>query len=129
MFLITSASFAQEADVIVGKYHTPNNLDIKIYEYKGKYYGKIIALNGFNDGQTLDIYNPDESKHSDSLIGKNIISNLKFDKEEKEWVDGRMYGAHKGMYFDFKITEVRKDEIEVVGSKFVFWKTMLWKKI
>ena len=40
-----------------------------------------------------------------------------------------MYGHEKGMVFDLKITELRQDEIEVVGSKYLFWRTMEWEKI
>ena len=129
MFLITSASFAQEADAIVGKYKLPNELDIKIYKYKSKYYGKIIALNGFEDGQTKDVNNPDESKQNDPLLGKIIIHGLEYDKEEKQWINGRMYGPEKGMKFDLKIKANLKDAIEIEASKFLFWKTMEWKKI
>ncbi len=63
------------------------------------------------------------------LLGKVIIKNLIFDNEEKQWINGKMYGAEKGMVFDLKITEIRNNEIEVVGSKYFFWKTLIWKMI
>jgi len=40
-----------------------------------------------------------------------------------------MYGPEKGMVFNLKITSIEKDEIEVVGSKYIFWHTLKWKKI
>jgi len=127
--LISVFAFAQKADDIIGKYHLPNKLDVKIFKHDGKYYGKIIALNGFENGQTKDINNSDDNKVNDALIGKIIIRNLEFDKDDKQWVNGSMYGPEKGMFFNLKITEMRKNEIEVVGSKYLFWHTLVWTKL
>jgi len=129
LLFITSISFAQQADEIIGKYHLPNKLDVEIYKAEGKYFGKIIALNGFEDGQVKDIKNPDKSARNKPLVGKVIIKDLEFDNKEKEWVDGTMYGPEKGLVFNLKITEIRQNEIEVVGSKLLFWKTLEWEKL
>ncbi len=40
-----------------------------------------------------------------------------------------MYGPEKGMFFNLKVNEIRKSEIEVVGSKYLFWHTLTWQKI
>ena len=127
--LFTSSSFAQQADIIVGKYRLPNKLDIEIFETSGKYFGKIIALNGFEDGQLKDINNPDRSQRNDLLIGKMIIKDLEYDKYEKKWINGSMYGAEKGLYFNLLIAEVRVNEIAVIGSKFIMRKSLEWKKL
>ena len=126
---ISASVFAQKADDIIGKYHLPNKLDVQIYKVGSKYNGKIIALNGFENGQTTDINNDDEKLRNKPLIGMVIIKGLEFDSDDKEWVNGKMYGPEKGMFFNLKITEMRKDEIEVVGSKYFFWHTFIWKKI
>jgi len=124
--VFSSMLFAQQADLIVGKYSLPNKLDIEIFESSGKYFGKIIALNGFENGQLKDINNPDRSQRKDPLLGKLIIENLEYDKAEKNWI---MYGAEKGLYFNLLIAEVRANEIAVVGSKFIMRKTVDWKKL
>ena len=129
ILFITSLSFSQNRDVIIGKYHLPNDLDVEIYKQNNKYFGKIIALNGFEDGQTMDINNPDRSKHKDLLIGKVIIKNLEYDPAERIWINGSMYGSEKGMFFDLKITEIKNTEITIVGSKYFMWRTLSWKKI
>jgi len=129
MIFFISFSIAQNANTIVGKYHLPNSLDLEIFKKNNKYYGKIIALNGYENGQTRDEKNPDKLKRNDLLIGKIIIEDLEYDSSEKEWINGRMYGPEKGMFFDFKITEVRSKEIEIVASKYFFWKTLEWQKI
>ena len=129
LFFIIHNTFAQKPDDIVGKYHLPNDLDVKIFKYKNKYYGKIIALNGFENGQTKDINNDNKNLRKKSLIGMLIIKGLEYDSEEKKWINGKMYGPEKGMTFNLKVTEIRKNEIEVVGSKYLFWHTLTWKKI
>ncbi|RLD54454.1 MAG: hypothetical protein DRJ05_14640 [Bacteroidetes bacterium] len=127
--LVTTYSFAQQADEIIGKYRLPNKLDVEIFKSNGKYSGKIIALGNFDEGQTTDINNPEKSKRSNPLLGMVIIKNLEFDKDEKQWINGEMYGPEKGMIFNLKITEMREDDIEAVGSKYFFWKTLKWVKI
>lgn len=126
---ISTLSFAQAADEIIGYYHLPNKLDIEIYKDGGKYFGKIMALNGFEDGQTKDLNNPDKLKQHEGLLGKVIIKNLEYDIDKKQWLNGIMYGSEKGMVFNLKITEMRDKEIQVVGSKYFFWKTLTWEKI
>ena len=104
LLLIVGLTYAQNPDEIIGKYHLPNKLDVEIYKVeKDKYNGKIIALNGFENGQTTDINNSQESKQKTLLIGMEIIKGLNFDSGEKEWIDGEMYGPEKGMTFNLKI--------------------------
>ncbi len=122
-------AFAQQADEIVGKYKLPNGLNIEIFKDGETFSGKIIALNNFDDGQTKDVNNPNESKQNDPLLGMVIIHNLEFNTEKKQWVNGKMYGPEKGMIFNLKVTEILQNQIEVVGSKYFFWRTMKWDKI
>ncbi len=129
LFFTFSTSFAQKADALIGKYQLPNNLDVEIFKENGKYFGRIIALRSFEDGQTTDIHNSDKSKHNDPLIGMQIINGLEYDEEQKKWINGKMYGPEKGMTFNLKVIEMRANEIVVVGSKYVFWKTLIWNKI
>jgi uncharacterized protein (DUF2147 family) len=129
LLFITAIATAQKADDIIGKYHLPNKLDVEIYKTGNSYSGKIIALNGFENGQTTDVKNPDKSKRDTPLLGKVIITNLQFDKEEKQWINGTMYGSEKGMDINLKITEMNGKEITVIGSKFILWKTLKWTRI
>ena len=129
LLIISMWTFAQKADDIIGKYHLPNKLDLEIYRVGETYHGKIVALNGYEDGQTVDYKNPDDSKQNQPLIGMVILKDLEWDAEEKQWVNGNMYGPEKGMVFNLKITEIREKDIEVVGSKYLFWHTLEWQKI
>jgi uncharacterized protein (DUF2147 family) len=126
----TIFGYSQNADDIIGKYHLPNKLDVEIYKVgNNNYNGKIIGLNGFENGQTTDIKNDDKTLRNKPLLGMVIIKGLQYNKETKEWTGGQMYGPEKGMFFDLRVTEMRENEIEVVGSKFLFWHTLTWKKI
>jgi uncharacterized protein (DUF2147 family) len=129
LLLIVSVSLAQKGDEIIGKYHLPNKLDVEIFELNKKYFGKIIALHDFENGQIVDVNNPDNSRSKDPLIGKVIIKDLEFDSKEHMWVNGNMYSPERGMYFDLKITEINQDEVVAIGSKYFIWKTVKWKKI
>jgi hypothetical protein len=121
--------FSQKADDLIGKYRLSNGLDIVFFKYNNKFYGKIISLKHFKEKQIKDINNPDKSKRNDLLINKIIIRNLEFDKEKKQWINGEIYSPDKGVTLDLKVTHLREKEIEVVGSKYIFWITLHWKKI
>ena len=129
LFLFTGFSFAQNADAIIGKYLLPNDLEVELFKQDGKYFGKIVGLNNYRNGETKDTKNWDSSKRNDPLLGKLIIKNLEFDAEEKIWVNGDMYGPDKGIQVNLEITEVKENDIVIVGSKFIMHKTMAWKKI
>jgi len=130
LFLFMAGSvFSQKADDLIGKYRLPNKLDVEIFKENGKYYGKIIALRDFEEGQTTDINNPDQSKQNTPLIGLQIINDLEYDSENNKWLNGKMYGPEKGIVFNLKVIEMKEHEIVVVGSKYVFWKTLVWTKI
>lgn len=129
ILLFTGFSSAQDADVIIGKYLLPNDLEVELFKQDGKYFGKIVGLNNYQDGEKYDVKNWDSSKRKDLLLGKLIIKNLEYDAEEKIWVDGEMYGPDKGINVNLEITEVRETEIIIIGSKFIMRKTMAWKRI
>lgn len=131
MLFIASVSFvkAQSSDAIIGEYHLPNAIDVEVYAQNGTYCAKIIRLNGFNDGQEKDINNPKKANREKLLLGKVIVENLVFNTENKQWDGGTIYAPEKGLSLEFKITECRKDEIEVVASKYLFWRTLIWRKL
>jgi len=129
IILFTGFSFAQNADAIIGKYLLPNDLEVELFKQGDNYFGKIVGLNNYEDGETKDVNNWDSSKRNDPLLGKLIIKNLEYDAEEKIWVNGEMYGPDKGINVNLKITEVTETGIIIVGSKYIMRKTMEWKRI
>ena len=102
----------------------PNDLDVEIYKHNNKYYGKIIALNNFENGQLKDIHNSDKTKQDEPLLGKIIIQDLVYNSLDKNWINGKMYSSEKGIVFNFKVVAINRNEIEIEGSKYFFSKTM-----
>ena len=129
LLLTAVTGFAQKPDDLIGKYRLPNNLDVEIYKKGDLYFGKIIALNNYENGQTKDFKNPEKEKRNNLLLGMEIIKNLAFDSDDKKWIDGEMYGPEKGMIFHLKVNKIGEKEIEVVGSKYFFRRTLEWKKL
>ncbi len=129
ILLLSTLSAAQQADDLIGKYRLPNHLDVEIFKVGESYFGKIIGLGDIDVKHQKDINNPDKARRDEPLIGKVIINDLKFDESHHQWVDGSMYGPEKGLVFSLKVTEIRESEIEVVGSKYFFWKTLTWEKL
>ena len=58
-----------------------------------------------------------------------ILKDLEWSQEDKQWVNGNMYGPEKGMVFNLKVTDMMDQKIEVVGSKYFFWHTLEWNRI
>ena len=128
ILLNTGFLVAQQADDLLGTYRLSNDLEIEIFKAGDQYNGKIVALNGYKNGETRDVNNPDKTKRNDLLIGKVIIEGLEFDEQDKEWIDATIYGPEKGMLANLRVTEVDDNEIKVVASKYFFWRTLKWKK-
>ena len=130
LFIFSSFKYNNNsADKIIGKWILPDNIKIEIYKENNKLYGKIIDLTGFNDGQTKDVKNPDKLKRNDELIGKIIISDLEYDSNIKQWINGTIYAPKKGIELNLKINYVKENKLEAEASKLFFWKSIIWKKI
>lgn len=63
IILFTGFSFAQNADIILGKYLLPNDLEVELFKKDGKYFGKIVGLNNYQDGEKNDVKNSNHTNH------------------------------------------------------------------
>jgi uncharacterized protein (DUF2147 family) len=132
LLFLTLSSFKpidDSADKIIGKWILPDNIRIEIFKKNNKFYGKIIDLEGFNNEQTKDIKNPDKSRRNNELIGKIIISDLEYDSNLNQWINGTIYAPQKGIELNLKINYAKENELEAEASKLFFWKSIIWKKI
>ena len=132
LLFFTSTSFidhGNKADEILGNWLLPDNLEIEIFKKNNKYFGKITEVYGFKDGQEKDIHNPDQSKRNDELMGKIIISDLQYDSEVDQWINGTIYAPQKGLTLNLTILTVNKNTLEARGSKLFFSKKIIWKRI
>ncbi len=126
IFLFTVVLFAQNKNEIIGMYTLPNGIELEIVETNNHFEGIIRNIHNYKE--TKDIYNPDKSKRNENLTGKVILKDLNYNEEENIWDNGVLYAPEKGMNVNLKITKSSQDEITVVVSKFIFHKTMKWKK-
>ena len=131
LILLTVATliFAADGDKLIGKYRIKDMFDIEIFKDNQTYSGKIIALNGINDGNTKDIHNRDKERRNDNLVGKKIITNLVYSPEKKKWVDGKMYVATKGVTINLTVLSLNEKGAEVLGQKLVMRKKIQWIRI
>jgi uncharacterized protein (DUF2147 family) len=114
---LTITSFAQ-SEVEGIWFNTKKDGKIKIYEKDGKFYGEIVWLLeplDENDGKPKrDIYNPDEAKHSDLIIGLNVLKGLEFDTKNV-WDSGKIYDPENGKTYACKMTLVDENHLDVRG--------------
>lgn len=105
LLLILFSAFnimAQQADNIIGVWKNGEGTGhIEIYKTtSGHYAGKIIWLKEPIDEETgkpkLDKRNPDKSKINNPVLGLVNMHGFKFDTEDKEWIDGRIYDPKNG---------------------------------
>lgn len=109
-FLFLFSAMAQEENRVLGTWLTQygdSKITIKV-DSKGKYYGEISWLKEPNrDGKPkLDDKNPEVSLQSRPIMGLVILSDFTYSKDDKEWIDGKIYDAKEGktykclMWFD-----------------------------
>lgn len=101
---------------------------IAIYEYKGKYYGRIIGTYDLNTGKIGDtIYNPVE--RAPGVVGQpfysglDIIYNLMKGKDNH--YNGRIIDPQEGKSYRAEIWS-ENGNLMVQGKLFFFWRTQTW---
>lgn len=132
LLFVTLLSFKtsdDSADKIIGKWILPDNIKIEMYKENNKFFGKIIDISEFNNGQTKDVKNPNKSKRDDELINKIIISDLEYDSNVQQWINGSIYAPQKGIELNLKINYAKENELEAEASKLFFWKSIVWVKL
>jgi uncharacterized protein (DUF2147 family) len=98
--LFTSSIYAQNDKILGTWLNEKKDGKIEVYKKGNGYYGKIIWLkNDKNDDGTrpkTDSKNPDVKKRKRTIVGTNILTNLKWDASEKEYNDGEIYDPRGG---------------------------------
>jgi uncharacterized protein (DUF2147 family) len=113
LFLLNLDIFCQnKAEDILGNYMVPDKDGaLKIYESKGKYYGKLVWL---LKSESLDDKNPDKTKHTNKVLGMNIMNDFIFDGKST-WKEGTIYDPKNGKTYDCKITRESNGDLNVRG--------------
>ena len=93
-------SYAQNDEIIGIWLNEKKDSKIKVYKRGNSYYGKVIWLkNDKNDDGTspkVDSKNPNAKLHTRTIVGTNILKDLKWDASDKEWNSGEIYDPRGG---------------------------------
>ena len=109
-FFFWSSLSAQDENRVVGLWLTQNG-DSKVTiskDSKGKFSGEITWLKepNRNGKPKLDDKNPNVTLQSRPVMGLVILSGFNYEKDDKEWIDGKIYDPKEGktykclMWFD-----------------------------
>ncbi|MEP1032879.1 DUF2147 domain-containing protein [Ekhidna sp.] len=130
MFLIMSASFSQS---IVGTWKTIDDETgkvrsvVEIYEKEGKYFGKILKLYR-EEGEDPDPIcdKCDDYRKDKKIIGMEIISDMKYNKKDKEYHKGEIMDPENGNIYDCKLWIGEDGTLKVRGYLLFFYRTQTW---
>jgi uncharacterized protein (DUF2147 family) len=117
LFFLCLCSFSDcfsqsKANDILGYYMNPTGEGIvKIYEEKGKYFGKLVWM---KEPDKLDKNNPDKSRHTEKILGTVIFKDFVFSNDNL-WKNGTAYDPKNGKTYDCKITRDEKGNLNVRG--------------
>ncbi len=135
MLLFGIAISAQEQDRVLGTWLTQYG-DSKVTikkDSKGIYYGEISWLKepNRNGKPKLDDKNPEVKLQSRPIMGLEILSGFNYNKDDKEWVDGKIYDAKEGKtYKCYMWFEDNPNELHVKGyiGFSLIGKQVLWTR-
>lgn len=113
--LLVAASFfvkAQNSKILGVWWNEEKTSRVEVFDKDGKIYGKVVWLKDDSnpDGTKprKDNENPDAKLKSRSVVGIQILKNLKWDADDKEWDDGEIYDPKTGKTYSC-YAELQKD--------------------
>ena len=142
LICIAIASFKVNAqsnpeDAIIGKRMTvQNNLKVEVYKQDNTFKAKILWFKDSDDKNRpmesrLDDKNPDESLRTRKWIGMEVLRDLSYNAEDKEWENGKVYVAKNGKEWD-SVAWITEDNFLKVKGYWLFkflCQTLTFKKV
>ena len=102
--LMLLPAFAQEPQKIVGIWWNDKKTSkIEVKEENGRYIGTVIYINPakyINGEPEKDHQNPDAKLKTRSRLGLQILSGLKYNASDKQWLEGHIYDPDNGKTYD-----------------------------
>jgi uncharacterized protein (DUF2147 family) len=132
LLTIISITTYSQADNVIGYWLTEEG-DSQIQIVKatnGKYYGKVVWMKEKKD--KTDTENSTPALRTRKIMGLQILYNFVYDKDDKEWIDGKIYDPNNGsiyscyMWFEGN-NNMLKIKGYVMGMKFLGRETT-WKR-
>ncbi|MCX6199857.1 MAG: DUF2147 domain-containing protein [Bacteroidetes bacterium] len=137
LLLLNISSFAQREKNQIEKvwYNQEKTSKIEVYLAKdGKYYGKVVWLDNFNDEKTgkpkTDKENPEESLRATPIMAILILKGFSVDAEDKNvYTGGTVYDPKNGKTYCGKLTYKGKtvDLRGFICSASFLGRTSTWK--
>ena len=126
MLLLPAAVRADPADGIVGNWLVESGDAVIHIERHGDRYEGTIAWQlhdtyGPEDGPELDgkpvvdRHNPDPALRSRTLDGLRLLWDLRYDVDDQEWTEGRVYDSDNGHVFRCQMRLLDPDHIRLRG--------------
>ena len=143
LHLLIAALFALNAhaqknpDAIVGKWMSDeNNLEVEVYKEGVQFKAKVLWFDDSDDkskpmSTRTDEKNPKAELRSRRIIGMEVLSGLKYDEDDDEWVNGTIYDSKSGKEWSSKVWINKNNLLKVRGYWLVslFGETMTFKKV
>ncbi len=117
---------------IVGKWKTIDDDSgeeksvVEIYERGGNFFGKVIKL-FVEPGEDQDPIcdKCEDHRKGEKIIGMEIFTDMKFDKEDKEY-HGEVLDPESGNIYDCTLWVDRDGNLKVRGYLLFFYRTQTW---
>ncbi|MCS6819221.1 MAG: DUF2147 domain-containing protein [Chitinophagales bacterium] len=134
-FAIAQSNNADKSKITGFWINDKKDIIIHIYEdSKGLFHGKVVwLLDSLDEYGTprRDVMNNDARLRSRKLIGINILSDYKFDRNDREWDDGRIYNFDNGNTYRGKMWIHEDGTLRVRGHWWILWflsRTKTWTR-
>ena len=135
-----STSFAQalndKGDNIVGEYltdHGGSKSKVRVTKHaKGTYDARVFWVENATDksgNKRKDVKNPDKALRNVDIDKVTLVSGLKYDADDKEWTDAKIYDPTRGMKVNVTMKFVEKGKLKLRATILGIGKTIYWQKI
>lgn len=124
-----------DGDAILGKWTSEDQkLVVEMYRSGEEYRGKMVWFKD-DEGKPMnewtDKHNPDEKLRGRKLLGMDVVTGLKYDREDKSYDEGHIYEAKSGKTWNATAKLAGNDVLKVKGYwhvKFI-GRTMIFKRM
>ncbi|NQZ75453.1 MAG: DUF2147 domain-containing protein [Ekhidna sp.] len=132
LIFFTLFSFTLDAQSIVGKWKTIDDESgkarsiVEIFEREGKYFGKIEEI-FTEDDEELDPVCEEckDDRKGQKIIGMEIITDMKFNKKDNQYIKGEILDPENGNIYDCKLW-IEEGSLKVRGYLLFFYRTQTW---
>ena len=132
--ICSSTLFAQQENDILGYWlNEEGDAKIQINKNNDIFSGEIVWLEKPKDENgewRLDTENPDESLRNRKKLGLQILHNLTWDADKKEWNNGDIYDAREGDTYSLFAKLKNENTLDLRGyiGFSLFGKTTRWTR-